>query len=53
VPDGFVDLSLVLTFVDRTVDRGVPTRVALTRAAKRFRLRRELVVAAYRCDGER
>lgn len=45
---GFVDLALVLLFVDRTVERGVPTRIALSRAAKRYQLDRELVLAAYR-----
>lgn len=48
----FVDLSIVLLFVDRTVERGVPTRIALTRAAKRFQLDRDLVVAAYRSQPE-
>lgn len=44
----FVDLAAVLQFVDRTVERGVPTRIAVTRAAKRFHLDRELVLAAHR-----
>lgn len=44
----FVDLDRVLAFVNRTVERGVPTRIALTRAARRFGVERSLLVAARR-----
>lgn len=46
----YVDLAVVLFFVDRTVARGVPTRIAITRASKRYRVDRELVLAAYRSE---
>lgn len=46
--ESFVDLNTVLAFVSRTVDRGAPTRVAISRAAKRYRIHRSLVVAACR-----
>lgn len=48
----FVDLADVLAFVDSTIGHGVPTRVAITRASKRYRLERELVLAAYRSASE-
>lgn len=48
----YVDLALVLSFVDRTVLRGVPTRIAITRAAKHYRLDRALVRSAYRSSAD-
>lgn len=48
--DKFVDLTTVLAFVDRTVARGAPVRVALTRAANRFDVSRPVLRAAYRTE---
>lgn len=44
----FVSLNKVLAFVARTEARGVPRRVALTRAAIRFQVDREVLREAYR-----
>ena len=48
--DKFVDLTTVLAFVDRTVARGAPVRVALTRASKRYDVSRPIIRAAYRSE---
>lgn len=48
----YVDLALVLAFVDRTVARGAPVRVAISRAAKHYSLPRDWVLAAYRTSNE-
>lgn len=42
------EVSTVLRFVDRTVFHGVPVRVAITRAARRFKMQPELIRAFYR-----
>ena len=42
------DIYTVLDFVDRTVARGVPVRVAISRAEKKYGVQRSLVRAFYR-----
>ena len=46
------DLQTVLRFVDRTVAKGVPVRVAIARASKRFRMDRNLIRGFYRAPYE-
>jgi len=46
------DLATVLHFVDRAVDKGVPVRVAIQRASKRFRMDRNLIRGFYRAPWE-
>ena len=46
------DLAHVLSFVDRTVSKGVPVRVAIARASKRFRMDRNLIRGFYRAPFE-
>lgn len=47
-----VDIYTVLDFVDRTVARGVPVRVAISRAERRYNIERSLVRAFYRSQGK-
>lgn len=42
------EVSTVLRFVERTVSRGVPVRIAITRAARRYRMDAGLIRAFYR-----
>lgn len=44
------DISTVMTFVNRTVGRGVPVRVAIARAARRYKMQPELIRAFYRSE---
>lgn len=46
------DLDTVLRFVERTVRHGVPSRVAISRAGKRFKMNPNLIRAFYRGPGE-
>lgn len=46
------DLATVLNFVQRTVAKGVPVRVAIARASKRYRMDRDLIRGFYRAPEE-
>lgn len=38
----------VVSFIERTIERGVPARVALTRAHRRYGIDRDYLRAVYR-----
>lgn len=46
------DLQTVLRFVDRAVAKGVPVRIAIIRASKRYRMDRNLIRGFYRAPWE-
>ena len=46
------DLRTVLAFVDRAVSKGLPVRVAIARASKRYRMDRNLIRGFYRAPWE-
>ena len=50
MPNEKRDVATILRFVERTVQHGVPVRVALQRAEKRFGMNRSLIRSFYRGD---